>query len=106
MSIEAEIGLEKNIINEMGKIFFEMHDVSEVVIFGSRAKRINHEGSDIDLVVKGKDVNLDTILNLMRKIDSLGLLYKIDIQNYNSIINPDLINHIDRVGKILWRRNH
>lgn len=106
MSVEAEIGLEKNIINEMGKIFFEMHDVSEVVIFGSRAKRINHEGSDIDLVVKGKDVNLDTILNLMRKIDSLGLLYKIDIQNYNSIINPDLINHIDRVGKILWRRNH
>jgi predicted nucleotidyltransferase len=76
-----------------------------VVIFGSRAKGNFTEGSDIDLAIKGSAVTFDTVLNLMDKADSLGLLYKIDIQDYRAITDKDVLEHIQRVGKVFWRRD-
>jgi len=32
------------------------------------------------------------------QLDGLGLIYKIDLSFYQQIENPDLIEHIDRVG--------
>lgn len=97
-------GLDEEVIDAFAEIFESTTNVDEVIIFGSRAKGNYSEGSDIDLAVKGKAV-FDTVLTLMIEIEKLGLLYKVDIQNYHSITNQDLRDHIQRVGKTFWRRS-
>lgn len=104
MNIATNVGLTKEIISQLGNIFNTTPGVEEVVIFGSRAKGDFSEGSDIDLAVKGKNITLDTILDLMSRIEMLDLLYTFDIQNYHRITNKDLADHINRIGKTLWRR--
>jgi predicted nucleotidyltransferase len=106
MNIALETGLGVEIFKGLNSIFSVTPEVEEVVVFGSRAKGNFSEGSDIDLAVKGKGITLSTILDLMVRIDMLGLLYKVDIQNYNRIANKELIDHINRVGKTVWKRVH
>lgn len=99
-----KVGLEKEIIGQLGNIFTATPGIEEVMIFGSRAKGTFSEGSDIDLAVKGKSITLGTILDLRSRIDMLELLYTFDIHDYYHITNKDLLAHINRVGKVLWRR--
>ncbi|SRR5258708_7882621 len=106
MNIALETGLGEEIFKRLNTIFSVTPEVEEVVVFGSRAKGNFSEGSDIDLAVKGKGITLTTILDLMVRIEMLGLLYKVDIQNYNRIANKELTDHINRVGKTLWKRSH
>lgn len=78
--------------------------IEKIVLFGSRAKGNFNKGSDIDIAIKGQQLNLDDIVESKIKIDELSLPYKFDIIIYDRINEPDLIGHIDRVGKILFRR--
>jgi len=41
-------------------------------------------------------------LTRVRELDDLGLIYKIDLSFYQQIENPDLVDHIDRVGIRLY----
>jgi uncharacterized protein len=104
MNIALETGLDEEIFDALAGIFSVTPEVEEVVVFGSRAKGNFSEGSDIDLAVKGQGITLTTVLDLMGRIEMLGLLYKIDIQNYNRIANKELTDHINRVGKTVWKR--
>ena len=97
-------GLDRNVIHSLAGIFKSTDTVDEVIIFGSRAKGNFGDGSDIDLAIKGKAIEFNTILNLMRKVEDLGLLYKIDLQNYQKISDKNVLDHIQRVGKIFWKR--
>ena len=100
----ASFGLSYDVIKSLHQIFSASPEVEEVIIFGSRAKGNYSEGSDVDLVIKGKTVVLDTILNLMFEIEKLELLYRFDIQNFNTIHDQHVLDHIERVGKVLWNR--
>lgn len=91
-------------IRSLSGIFEATPGVNEVIIFGSRAKGNFAEGSDIDLAIKGKTVQFDTVLSLMAKVEDLGMLYKIDLQDYHAIVDKDVLDHIHKVGKIFWRR--
>lgn len=97
-------GFDKSVIQSLSQIFEHTQKVDEVIIFGSRAKGNFSEGSDIDLAIKGNAVQLDTVLSLMSKVENLGLLYKIDLQNYQTIADKDVLDHIQRVGKTFWKR--
>jgi predicted nucleotidyltransferase len=99
-------GLTDEVIERLTKIFQSTDVLDEVIIFGSRAKGNYKAGSDIDLAVKGKNVSIETILKLLGQIESLGLLYKIDLKNYNSITDPGVLDHITRMGKIFWKREN
>ncbi|MEX2231624.1 MAG: nucleotidyltransferase domain-containing protein [Cyclobacteriaceae bacterium] len=102
---EDSFGLSEEVVYNLSMTFESVTGVNEVVIFGSRAKGNYSEGSDIDLAVKGSDITLDTILEIKIKIEDLGLLYKVDIQNYHTIRDKDVVDHIDRAGKLIWKRN-
>ena len=103
-SASMKFGLDEEVVRSLGGVFEYTPKVDEVIIFGSRAKGNFSEGSDIDLAIKGKTVQFDTVLSLMDKVDKLGLLYKIDLQNYQTIADKDVLDHIHRVGKIFWKR--
>ncbi len=72
--------------------------VSEVILYGSRAKGNYKLGSDIDICLKGNDLSLSDLTALMVKLDELDLPWIIDLANFNQITNSDLIDHIDRIG--------
>ena len=79
--------------------------VKELLLFGSRAKGNFRQASDVDIAIKGDDLTLNDLLDLSNSLESLWLPFKIDLVNYSRISESDLIDHIDRVGKTLYKRN-
>ena len=97
-------GLEENVIERINAVFSFFPEIEQVVLYGSRAKGNYRIGSDIDLTLKGKELNL-TLLNAVdTKIDDLLLPYLFDISIFEQISNPDLVNHIERVGKLIYEK--
>lgn len=84
----------------------EQLEVDEALVFGSRAMGNHKRGSDIDLAVKGAQVELRTISALSARLnDELPLPYEFDVVDYASINTPALIEHIDTHGKTIYRRS-
>lgn len=85
---------------------FEKHpDIEEVIIFGSRAMGNYKKGSDIDLAVKGKNIDRKILRRLLEALnEEYPLPYFFDIVSYNDIGNEDLKEHIDSKGKSIYRR--
>ena len=100
-----EFGLKDRTTKQIISVFLSFPEVEEVFVFGSRAKGNFKNGSDIDLALKGKKCTaeiamcIEAILN-----EELPLPYKFDVVNYSTISNPDFTGHIDRVGKVFYRK--
>lgn len=99
-----KFGLEEKVIDTVNECLSNYLEIEEVIIYGSRAKGNYRKGSDIDLTLKGDSLTLSTILKLENEIDELLLPYKFDLSIYHQIDNQDLIEHIERVGKIFYTK--
>lgn len=85
---------------------FRCHpNINKVLIFGSRAKGTYLEGSDIDLAAIGENLSFDQLMDINIQLEDLGLLYKVDVVDYNKNAGTPLGEHIDRVGKIFYSRD-
>jgi len=93
-----DFGLPAETIARINTVFKTFHEVDEVIIYGSRALGNSKPGSDIDLTVKGLDVNLHILNRIAQKLDDLLLPYIFDLSVFNQIENQDLLDHIARVG--------
>lgn len=100
-----KFGLTENTIQKIQAVFAVFPNIDEVVLYGSRAKGTFKNGSDIDLSLKGEQLNLDTLNSLSLKLDDLLLPYTIDISIYKMIDNADLIEHINRVGILFYKKD-
>jgi len=69
----------------------------------SEPKGNYRKGSDIDLVLKGKNLTINDVLKLEDDLDELLLPYLFDISILHHIKNPDLLGHIERIGKIFYK---
>jgi predicted nucleotidyltransferase len=96
------IGIDKYELQNIVHILKKCAKIEEVILFGSRAKGNFSEGSDIDIALKGKDIELNDVLNLSVELDDLYLPYKIDLIIYERIKEQALKDHIDRVGISLY----
>ena len=73
---------------------------------GFHAGQIHKNASDVDLAIKGKSITDKTTKRLSSKLnEELPLPYFIDIVHYESIRNKALIEHIDRVGEVIYSKN-
>ena len=99
-------GLEKKHINNLKNILSDFSQITKAVIYGSRAKGNYKDGSDIDITLFGENLTLKTVYTLEDKFDELYLPYAFDISIFNQIDNPDLIEQINRVGKVLYEKNN
>lgn len=95
-------GLEENALQRILSVFEEHKKISKVVLFGSRAKGNFATGSDIDISLVGQDLNFDDVLTISIQLEELNFPYKFDIILYKNIKEKALIEHIDRVGKVLY----
>jgi predicted nucleotidyltransferase len=93
------------VIESIQKILTCFQEVEMGVLYGSRANGNYRNGSDIDLTLKGELLNL-TILNaISNQLEDLLLPYTFDLSIFHQISNADLIDHIQRVGVILYNKS-
>ncbi len=97
-------GLKESVLSEIIDVFKRYSNVEEVILYGSRAKGSYKPGSDVDLVIKGGRLNLGDINRITLDLDNLNLPYIFDVSIYHRIDNPELIDHVKRVGQTLYKR--
>ncbi|KLO23534.1 hypothetical protein X275_02250 [Marinitoga sp. 1197] len=100
-----EIWNKKKLRKDLIKIFSNNKKIKKVVLFGSRAKENFKNGSDIDIALYGEVLNINDIVSIQVEIEKLEIPYGIDLIIYNKIDSKELKEHIDRVGKILYKRD-
>jgi len=100
-----DFGLRQSDMDILLNILREYREVEEAVIFGSRAKGNHRNGSDLDIALKGPDLNLEISSSISYRLNEETILpYKFDILDYKSIHNSELTSHIDRIGKTIYLR--
>ena len=99
-------GLKKEIVNDLKKVFSDFPEVEEVILYGSRAKGNYKPGSDVDLTFKGNNLSLKILNKISLRIDDLFLPYTFDLSVFEHIENKDLIDHIQRIGQIFYRKEY
>jgi uncharacterized protein len=97
-------GLHEKIIEKIVSLFACYDQIDEVVLYGSRAKGNFKPGSDIDLTLKGKDLDLRLLNKISLELDDLLLPYIFDLSLYQHIRDADLIDHIQRVGQVFYSK--
>lgn len=95
-------GLPLSTIARIQTVFAHYRQVSQVILYGSRAKGNFRPGSDIDLTVKGDGLTYDDLGHLELELDDLLLPYKIDLSLYDMLDHADLLAHITRVGVVFY----
>lgn len=96
--------LESDLTSILEVISIHQH-VDQVFIFGSRAKGNFRPGSDVNLALKGKNLDFETVRKISYILNEETLMpYKFDVVNYHSIQEADMIHHIDRVGIEVFNR--
>ena len=98
------IVIKKETVKKISAIFAKYEEVEEATIYGSRAKGNYKPGSDVDLTLKGKQLNLKLLNKISLDLDDLLLPYTFDLSIYHHITEPDLIEHVERVGKIFYKQ--
>jgi predicted nucleotidyltransferase len=92
------VNLSQETANQIINILKKDEKVQKIILFGSRAKGTAKSGSDIDLAIVGENINFRDLCRFGVQLDDLDLPYQIDLVDYNTITNPELKSHIDRVG--------
>lgn len=103
--MNQESGLPEKTILAIQEVFKKQPKVQSAILYGSRAMGNYKKGSDIDLTLQGPELTLTDLLKLESEIDQLLLPYKVDLSLHHQIENPDLLDHIQRMGKIFYRRS-
>ncbi len=93
-----QYGLTDKQFNEILDIITANPAVEEAILFGSRAKGNYRNGSDVDIALKGENLTLTDVLHIDNQLDDTYLPYTFDIILYHHINDPNVIEHIDRVG--------
>jgi len=99
-----KFGLSSETITLIHRVFVGHSEVDSVILYGSRAKGNFTPGSDIDLTMKGENLPLSLQLTISSELNDLPIPYQIDLSILNQISNPDLVDHIERVGIEFYRR--
>lgn len=97
-------GIESSMFERIIGVLRDNPLIEEAILYGSRAKGVNKPGSDIDVVLKGKELTLQDLNRIRLALDDLLLPYTFDLSLFNHIDNEELLAHIGRVGKSIFRR--
>ncbi len=95
-------GLKDKHIKAINSVFSKYPQIEKAILYGSRAKGNYRNGSDIDLTLVGDTLDLSILFKIETELDDLLLPYKIDLSVLYKIENPDLEEHIERVGIVFY----
>jgi len=98
-------GLSAKTIDKIHSVFSRYPNIEQAILYGSRAKGTFRNGSDIDLTLRGDTLTHRELSRIENELDDLLLPYKIDLSLFRQIDNPNLIEHIGRVGVVFYEGN-
>ena len=98
-------GLPQSTFQKICGVLSDYPQVEQAILYGSRAKGNFNNGSDIDLTLRGgADLTLNVIYKILNGLDELLLPYTIDLSIFDHITDPDMIEHIQRVGVTFYEK--
>ena len=97
-------GLSDATVRKIQQVLAGFPAVEKAVLYGSRAKGDYKPGSDIDLTLFGEELDERLMSRLYWALDDLLLPYEMDLSNFTDLRHPALIDHIRRVGVVLYDR--
>lgn len=97
-------GLSNSELESLSKLFAQHADIEQVILYGSRAKGNYKPFSDVDITLIGSKLTRNKLNQLALEIDDLLLPYQFDISISHKLTNPELLEHINRIGISIYRR--
>ncbi len=98
-------GLPDTTIQKICAVLARYPQVEQALLYGSRAKGAYKNGSDIDLTLRGgAGLTLNVLYKIMEELDDLLLPYTIDLSIFATISDPDVVEHIQRVGVVFYQQ--
>ncbi len=98
-------GLTPSVVERICSVLARYPQVEKAILYGSRAKGNYKRGSDIDLtLLGGADLDFSTLTRIMNDLDDLLLPYTVDLSLFSSISDPDVLEHIRRIGVIFYEK--
>ncbi len=94
-------GLPQVTIDLLRDYFSHIPEIEKVVIYGSRVKGKNEQGSDIDFAFFSHSED-DLTGKLLVELDELPTPYLFNVTNYYKLKHQELKEHIDRVGIVFY----
>ncbi len=73
------LGLPQNTLDKLTSVFKRYDAIEAVLIYSSRAKGNYRRGSDIDLTIKGHELEFAELRQIEDQIDDLFLPYTVDL---------------------------
>ena len=101
----TQFGLSDKTMETVRAILATCPELEKALVYGSRAMGNYRTGSDIDITLIGAQLNMDMLFKLVRLFDESNLPYMVDLSIMANINNPNLIDHIKRVGQVLYQRD-
>lgn len=102
---KLRFGLKESTINQINDVLSCYPAIEKAVIYGSRAKGNYRNGSDIDITLFGNNLTYEQLNRIETELDALPLAYSIDLSLFRCIDSSELIEHINRIGKVFYRRH-
>ncbi len=100
-----KFGLKETTLQQIQSVLANYPQIEKAIIYGSRAKGNYKNGSDIDLtLLGGKELDYPVLFRIMDEIDDLLLPYTFDLSIFEHITDPDVIDHIQRVGVLFFEK--
>lgn len=97
-------GLNDKEYSTLQALFAANERITEVILYGSRAKGNYKPFSDVDIVLVGNTLSRTDVNRLYAAIDESSLPYKFDISLLASLKNEELVAHIERVGMTIYKK--
>ena len=97
-----DIGLTNAEMQRLVAVLATQPNIKKAIVYGSRAKGTNRKFSDVDLTLVGKNLMHSDLNQVAMRIDDLLLPYEFDLSLYSSLTNENLLEHIKRVGKVIY----
>jgi len=94
---------EEEILDKIVSLLKEDIKPNRILLFGSRAAGKHIPGSDFDIALDGKKIDIRRMRELKEKLEEISGLYKVDIIFLESV-DREFKNIILKRGKILYER--
>lgn len=98
-------GLPDKTLAMIRQIFAGHPSVKTAILYGSRAKGNYENGSDIDLTLIGDALDNHLLGKISGQLEETPMPYQVDLSLLDKIDNPNLREHIERVGVVFYERD-
>lgn len=102
----APHGLAPETVARITTVLAHFPAVQSAVLFGSRAKGNAKPGSDIDLALSGGNLDWRVVGQIYDALDDLLLPYSFSLIQLDVATDPEVADHIARVGIPIFDRRH